>query len=102
MDNFNLDINKKYTYSDYLNWTFEERIELIKGEIFILASFEGLKHQRISTILIGFRFGKIVSDGEQSFSFGICYHKASCSSITPKPSKLTILSSSLKNPLIGP
>jgi hypothetical protein len=40
MANFNLDINKKYTYSDYLNWTFEERIELIKGKFFILASFK--------------------------------------------------------------
>jgi len=29
-----LDINKTYTYADYLKWTFDERLELIKGKIF--------------------------------------------------------------------
>ena len=28
-----LDLNKQYTYADYLNWWFDERVELIKGFI---------------------------------------------------------------------
>jgi hypothetical protein len=26
-----LDLSKQYTYADYLNWHFEERVELIKS-----------------------------------------------------------------------
>ena len=29
-----LDLNKSYTYVDYLTWKFKEQIELIKGRIF--------------------------------------------------------------------
>ena len=29
-----LDLSKAYTYADYLTWTFEETVELIKGKIF--------------------------------------------------------------------
>lgn len=29
-----LSMDKIYTYSDYLTWEFEERVELIKGVIF--------------------------------------------------------------------
>jgi hypothetical protein len=28
-----LDLTKTYTYVDYLKWTFDERVELIKGFI---------------------------------------------------------------------
>ena len=28
-----LDLNKTYTYADYLTWRFQERVELIKGWI---------------------------------------------------------------------
>jgi hypothetical protein len=28
-----LDITKQYTYSDYLQWQFSERVELIRGFI---------------------------------------------------------------------
>jgi Uma2 family endonuclease len=53
MGNFNLDINKNYTYADYLNWSFDETVELIKGVIFKMAPAPSLKHQRTSTRLIG-------------------------------------------------
>jgi len=56
MSNFNLDINKKYTYADYLNWSFDERVELIKGVIFKMAPAPSVKHQRISTRLLGTLF----------------------------------------------
>jgi hypothetical protein len=28
-----LDLNKTYSYADYLTWKFQERIELIKGKV---------------------------------------------------------------------
>ncbi|MDB4918838.1 Uma2 family endonuclease [Mucilaginibacter sp.] len=51
-----LDINKTYTYADYLKWTFDERLELIKGKIFKMSPTPGSVHQRISfrlTLWIG-------------------------------------------------
>jgi Uma2 family endonuclease len=43
-----LDINKTYTYADYLKWTFDERLELIKGKIFKMGPAPGSIHQIIS------------------------------------------------------
>jgi hypothetical protein len=31
-----LDSNKAYSYADYLLWEFEQRIELLKGKIFLM------------------------------------------------------------------
>ena len=28
-----LDLNKRYTYADYLTWRFRERVELLRGRI---------------------------------------------------------------------
>lgn len=46
-----LDLNKKYTYADYMTWQFEERVELIKGKVFKKAPFPGEEHQRVSSNL---------------------------------------------------
>jgi Uma2 family endonuclease len=43
-----LDINKTYSYVDYLKWGFEERVELIKGKIFKMSSASARRHQVIS------------------------------------------------------
>lgn len=43
-----LDLNKTYTYADYLTWQFEERVELIKGFIRKMSPTPGRKHQAIS------------------------------------------------------
>lgn len=43
-----LDLNKIYSYADYLLWKFEERIELIKGKIFKMSPAPSRKHQDIS------------------------------------------------------
>ncbi len=43
-----LDLSKTYSYADYLQWKFEERIELIKGRIFKMSPAPGSKHQEIS------------------------------------------------------
>lgn len=42
-----LDLNKSYTYADYLLWQFEERVELIKGKILQMAAPSRL-HQQVS------------------------------------------------------
>jgi Uma2 family endonuclease len=43
-----LDLNASYTYSDYIQWKIEERLELIKGKIFKMSPAPNVKHQRIS------------------------------------------------------
>ncbi len=40
-----------YTYADYIKWTIEERIELIKGKIFRMSPAPTSIHQKISQII---------------------------------------------------
>ncbi len=47
-----LDFNKKYTYSDYVLWKFQERVELLKGYLFPMAAPNSV-HQEISANLSG-------------------------------------------------
>jgi len=46
-----LDLSKTYSYADYLQWTFEERLELIKGKIFKMTPAPNLYHQDISGVV---------------------------------------------------
>ena len=48
-----LDLSKTYTYSDYLLWQFQERVELIKGFIMKMSPAPSMVHQRISNNLTG-------------------------------------------------
>lgn len=48
MELSDLDINKTYTYADYLKWTFDERLELIKGKVFKMSPAPGSMHQRLA------------------------------------------------------
>jgi Uma2 family endonuclease len=48
-----LDLNKVYTYADYLKWTFDERVELIKGRIFKMSPAPNRKHQDLSSYIHG-------------------------------------------------
>ena len=50
-----LDINGFYTYLDYLKWTFDERVELIKGRIFEMSA-PNRAHQKISWYIQGMLF----------------------------------------------
>ena len=43
-----LDFSKDYTYADYLKWTFEERLELIKGKLFKMSPAPNRMHQKLS------------------------------------------------------
>lgn len=48
-----LDLNKVYTYTDYLLWKFSEKIELLKGRILKMSPAPSTKHQRIAYKLTG-------------------------------------------------
>lgn len=48
-----LDLNKKYTYADYLTWQFEEMVELIRGKVFRMSPAPGAYHQEVSSNLHG-------------------------------------------------
>lgn len=48
MEFADLDLSKSYTYADYLKWTFDERLELIKGKIFKMSPAPGTRHQSVS------------------------------------------------------
>ncbi|NDC40408.1 MAG: Uma2 family endonuclease [Chitinophagia bacterium] len=45
-----LDLDGYYTYADYLLWTFEERVELIKGKLFPMSAPNRI-HQKLSGFL---------------------------------------------------
>lgn len=51
----NLDLNKTYSYADYLMWRFKERVELFKGKIWAMSPAPSRFHQEIS----GFLFTQI-------------------------------------------
>jgi len=46
-----LDYGKVYTYADYLQWRFKERIEIIKGKVFKMSPAPARLHQKVSSKL---------------------------------------------------
>jgi Uma2 family endonuclease len=59
-----LDYGKEYTYADYLQWRFKERIEILKGKVFKMSPAPARLHQKSSREL-----GRI---------FVNFFHKSSC------------------------
>jgi len=53
MTTLNLDLNKRYSYADYLTWIDEVRRELMDGFIKLMTPAPSRKHQSISTALVG-------------------------------------------------
>jgi len=53
MDTLNLDMNKRYTYADYLTWMDDVRRELYDGFIKVMTPAPSMKHQEISFNLSG-------------------------------------------------
>jgi len=51
-----LDLNQTYSYADYLTWTLDETIELIKGKIMLMSPAPNLNHQTISGNLYGISY----------------------------------------------
>lgn len=42
-----LDLSKRYSYSDYLKWQFSERLELLKGYIHKMSPAPSRRHQKL-------------------------------------------------------
>ena len=49
-----LDLDKTYTYADYLTWRLEEYVELIRGKIFRMSPSPNREHQRVSRRLTAY------------------------------------------------
>ena len=47
-----LDLDKTYSYADYLLWKFNERVEIIKGKVMLMSPAPNFKHQEISRNLL--------------------------------------------------
>ncbi len=47
----NADYSGSYTYADYLKWTIDERLELIKGKIFRMSPAPATRHQKVAVHL---------------------------------------------------
>lgn len=52
-----IDASLTYSYAHYLNWLFDDRVELIKGQIFKMSPAPSRFHQQISIILSSALFG---------------------------------------------
>jgi Uma2 family endonuclease len=63
-----LDLQKTYSYADYLKWSFEERVELIKGKIFKMSPATARRHQRISSVFQGELYRFLNNDTCQVYS----------------------------------
>ena len=46
-----LDLTKSYTYTDYLTWQFQERVELILGKIFKMSPAPTSRHQYAVSVI---------------------------------------------------
>ncbi len=46
-----LDLNKTYSYADYLTWQISQRLELIKGKISLMSPSPNVSHQSIEACL---------------------------------------------------
>ena len=53
METLNLDLNKRYTYADYLTWMDDKRRELYDGFINLMTPSPSMKHQEISFQISG-------------------------------------------------
>jgi len=60
--------NYGFTYADYLNWQFDEMVELIRGQIFKMSPAPSIYHQAISRQLSLKLFNYFESQTCQAFS----------------------------------
>ena len=49
-----LDLNKTYSYADYLTWQFEQSVELVKGKVLQMSPAPKVRHQKIAGNIHGF------------------------------------------------
>ncbi|NJA08077.1 Uma2 family endonuclease [Methylococcaceae bacterium WWC4] len=63
-----LDPDGHYSYADYLSWSLNETIELIKGRISLMSPAPSLDHQRIATRLTGILYAQFRKQPCQLFA----------------------------------
>jgi len=68
MTTLNLDLNKRYTYADYLTWMDDKRRELSDGFIRLMTPSPSMKHQEISFNLSGIFRNFILYKGCKGFA----------------------------------
>lgn len=52
-----IDVSLTYSYAHYLNWLFDDRVELIRGKIFKMSPGPARLHQKISIKISAILFG---------------------------------------------
>ena len=62
-----LDLSKRYSYADYVQWTFEDRLELIKGKIFKMTLAPAPVHQRLSWRIAGELYNNLKEKSCQAY-----------------------------------
>lgn len=62
-----LDMNKSYTYADYLTWRFDEMVEIIKGKIFKMSPAPNTFHQMVSANILTLL--KVATKGQKCKTF---------------------------------
>jgi len=62
-----LDLDKKYTYADYLTWRLKERVELIMGKILEMSPAPSTRHQQILSLLASSLFHAKLPESCQIF-----------------------------------
>lgn len=63
-----LDLSKSYTYADYLNWQFDELVELIRGKVVRMSPAPNTLHQSCSSNLHGLIWSYLRGTSCQSFA----------------------------------
>ncbi len=63
-----LDLDKKYSYADYLTWKFQERLEIIKGKIFKMSPAPSTLLQKVSSNITGILWNEFKSHKCKLFS----------------------------------
>src|SRR6266487_1759629 len=61
------DASLTYTYADYLQWKFEERLELIRGKIFKMSPAPAPIHQKIAFNLTGIFYNALKKKSCQAY-----------------------------------
>lgn len=75
-----LDLNRRYSYADYLKWRLDEYVELLRGQVWRMSPAPSIAHQKISARLSGLFF--------QLFDAHSCeyFHAPTDVRLFPKPS----------------
>lgn len=63
-----LDLSGYYTYDDYTNWEFPERVELFRGTPYLMSPAPNSRHQTVSIALSAFLFFHFKGKACRAFS----------------------------------